>query len=432
MNLSLTVQTAEDKEARAVYQLLIVDGDKEKREKLREMIENSTMKIEGIWECDSGIEAVKTALSQRPHICLTEIKLPDITGFEAVRQMQVVNPECKYIFTTAHSYFDYAVQAIQLGAVDVLLKPVRRDRLLSALRRATDQIREDQDQELENKKVRDLMYVLEKRILKELVTSQIDEETLWFFEAMDFDWPYFCICFVRIEREMSEDEQERISRRLRWELTASGYQHLLYAHGNSVDLMAFSQLKSYAEEVAENIKHIFVEVFQEFGLQIKFGAGSWESDFIQAEFSYLQAKGEVGESVSTVDEDGLRMKQIEKDMGKWQKKTGVPQEIQRICRYMEENYSEKITLNSIAEQAGFSKYYISRLFKQYMGVTIIDYLIKIRLDKAKKLLVSGEYNIKQISYMVGYSDPNYFTWSFKKYLGISPIKYKYFQEYGNA
>ena len=175
-----------------------------------------------------------------------------------------------------------------------------------------------------------------------------------------------------------------------------------------------------------------MEVFQEFGLQIKSGAGSWESDFIQAEFSYLQAKGEVGESVSTVDEDGLRMKQIEKDMGKWQKKTGIPQEIQRICRYMEDNYNEKITLNSIAEQAGFSKYYISRLFKQYMGVTIIDYLIKIRLDKAKKLLVSGEYNIKQISYMVGYSDPNYFTWSFKKYLGISPIKYKYFQEYGNA
>lgn len=415
-----------------MYSLLIVDGDKNELKKIREMVEDSSMKTEGVWECGSGIEAVKAALSRRPCICLTEIKLPDITGFEAVRQMQAVNPECKYIFTTSHSYFDYAIQAMQLGAVDVLLKPVRKDRLLAALRRASDQIREDQEQELENKKVRDLMYVLEKRILKELVTSQIDEETLWFFEAMNFDWPYFCICFARIEREMSEEEQERISRKLRWELTASGCQHLLYAHGDSVDLMIFAQSKSYAEEVADNVRNIFAEVFREWGLSAKFGAGSWESDFIQAEFSYIQAKGQVGESVSTSEDEGMRMEQIEKDMGKWQKKTGIPQEIQGICQYIEDNYSEKITLNSIAEQAGFSKYYISRLFKQYMGVTIIDYLIKIRLDKAKKLLVSGEYNIKQISYMVGYSDPNYFTWSFKKYLGISPIKYKYFQEYGNA
>ena len=183
--------------------------------------------------------------------------------------------------------------------------------------------------------------MLEKRILKELVTSQIDEETLWFFEAMNFDWPYFCICFARIEREMSEEEQERISRKLRWELTASGCQHLLYAHGDSVDLMIFAQSKSYAEEVADNVRNIFAEVFREWGLSAKFGAGSWESDFIQAEFSYIQAKGQVGESVSTSEDEGMRMEQIEKDMGKWQKKTGIPQEIQGICQYIEDNTRNK-------------------------------------------------------------------------------------------
>lgn len=110
----------------------------------------------------------------------------------------------------------------------------------------------------------------------------------------------------------------------------------------------------------------------------------------------------------------------------------VPAEIESVCRYMKEHYSEKITLTSIADSVGFSKYYISRLFKKHMGVTIIDYLIKIRLDKAKELLEKGDYSIKQISFMVGYSDPNYFTWSFKKYLGLSPIKFRYFQNLGSG
>ena len=105
----------------------------------------------------------------------------------------------------------------------------------------------------------------------------------------------------------------------------------------------------------------------------------------------------------------------------------MPPEIKLICEYLQENYEEKLTLEEITQHVGFSKYYGGRLFKQYMGMTIIEYLIKIRLDRAKELLTQREYSIKQISYMVGYQDPNYFTWSFKKATGISPVKYRYFQ-----
>lgn len=409
-----------------MHSLMIIDSDRENCRILHDMLENSNIKFENIFECCNGMEALSTALPQPPDICIVEVKLPDLSGFELIRQLRVLNPHCKYIMVTSYGYFDHAVQALQVSAADILLKPVKKDRLLAAMRRISEEIDKENYERTQQKKITDLLYVLEKRILKELVTSQIDEETLWFFEAMDFEWPYFCICFVRIEKELSEQEQEQISRRLRKELTEIGYQHLLYAHKGCIDLMIFSQIKAYTEEILANTKTIFQNVFLEAGIQIKFGSGTWESDFMQSEFSHLQAKKAVGESVSA-DQNGIRMEQIENDMVRIQKKMNVPPEVLQICDYIQNNYSEKITLNSIADQAGFSKYYISRLFKQYTGVTIIDYLIKIRLDKAKELLVKGEYNIKQISYMVGYSDPNYFTWSFKKYLGISPVKYKYFQ-----
>lgn len=258
--------------------------------------------------------------------------------------------------------------------------------------------------------------------------GQTDEETLWFFDAMGIKEAYGCIFFVRFQREISEEEKARLSKLLRGDLTAAGYTHLLYVHRKSIDCMVFSKTKELTEDTGQHAKSIFIYALESMQIPHRIGVGSWEEDLMQMEFSYLCAKEAVGEYVTAEKREEIVV--VEPESG--DDKKAVPPEITFICNYINENYSEKITLNAIADSVGFSKYYISRLFKQHMGVTIIDYLIKVRLDKAKELLGKGDYSIKQISFMIGYSDPNYFTWSFKKYLGISPIKYRYFQNLGSG
>ncbi|MEW4411788.1 response regulator [Clostridium sp. AN503] len=410
-----------------MYKLMIADDEALERQALRHFIQNSKLEIVEILECANGIDAVKTALLKQPEICILDIKMPGLSGLEAMEQIKVVNKNCKIIFSTAYSYFDYAVKALQAGALDFMVKPVKKEKLIQVVNKAIDELDAEQNQEAYRSKITDLTYVLEKRILRELITGQTDEETLWFFDAMGIREPYGCIFFVRFKREISEEEKARLSKLLRSDLTAAGYTHLLYVHRKSIDFMVFSKTGDQTGEIAKQVEKILAYAMDSLVIPHTIGVGSWEEDLMQMEFSYLCAKEAVGEYVTAEQREII----VEEPSGGKDLKA-VPPEIEAVCRYMKEHYSEKITLISIADSVGFSKYYISRLFKQHMGVTIIDYLIKVRLDRAKELLAKGDYSIKQISFMVGYSDPNYFTWSFKKYLGISPIKYRYFQNLGSG
>ena len=60
----------------------------------------------------------------------------------------------------------------------------------------------------------------------------------------------------------------------------------------------------------------------------------------------------------------------------------------------------------------------------YRGVNFIDYLTTLRMNKAKELLSSSNYSMKEICAMVGYADPNYFSRSFKKNIGVTPTEFK--------
>lgn len=95
--------------------------------------------------------------------------------------------------------------------------------------------------------------------------------------------------------------------------------------------------------------------------------------------------------------------------------------VERVISYFEEHYSEKISLDQIAENMYLSPFYISKLFKSEIGDTPIRHLINIRLEKAKQLLEVGHNGtIQEIAAMVGYDDAYHFSKLFKKRYGISP------------
>lgn len=104
------------------------------------------------------------------------------------------------------------------------------------------------------------------------------------------------------------------------------------------------------------------------------------------------------------------------------KKSTISKEIQS---YFHEHFAEKISLEQIAKNLYLSPFYISKVFKEEIGETPINYLIKIRLENAKDLLLNQQnLSIKEISSIVGYEDAYHFSKSFKKYYGLSPAEYK--------
>lgn len=95
-----------------------------------------------------------------------------------------------------------------------------------------------------------------------------------------------------------------------------------------------------------------------------------------------------------------------------------------IVRYMQEHLSEEISLTVLAEEFHLSAQYISQLFKNEIGVNFLTYLTGIRMEQARKLLLSTSLSIAEISGKTGYSDYRVFTKVFKKIEGVTPSQYR--------
>lgn len=95
--------------------------------------------------------------------------------------------------------------------------------------------------------------------------------------------------------------------------------------------------------------------------------------------------------------------------------------VERMIDYFEDHYSEKISLDQIAENMYLSPFYISKIFKSETGDTPIRHLINIRLEKAREMLVGGHAgSIQEVAASVGYDDAYHFSKLFKKRYGMSP------------
>jgi AraC-like DNA-binding protein len=97
--------------------------------------------------------------------------------------------------------------------------------------------------------------------------------------------------------------------------------------------------------------------------------------------------------------------------------------IYHICEYMRQHSHEDLTLDHLADKSGFSKYYFSRLFKNFTGMSFIDYLNNIRIEEFEKLILNPEATITDTAFAVGFNSISSFHRVFKKKKGLSPSDY---------
>lgn len=92
----------------------------------------------------------------------------------------------------------------------------------------------------------------------------------------------------------------------------------------------------------------------------------------------------------------------------------------RCLSYVYENYTGEITCEQIAAHMHYSASYLRHLFKRKSGESITDFILRLKLQKAKTLLLSGDLSVTDVAMMSGFNDSNHFSAIFKKYVGISP------------
>ena len=98
--------------------------------------------------------------------------------------------------------------------------------------------------------------------------------------------------------------------------------------------------------------------------------------------------------------------------------------VREVAEYIDAHYYEELSLVSLAADFHVESSYLSKVFRQEIGETLILYITRKRMEKAKNYMRNSETNLTEIAFMVGYDDYTYFSRVFKKNTGVSPREYR--------
>jgi Response regulator containing CheY-like receiver domain and AraC-type DNA-binding domain len=159
-----------------MYSLMVFDDEQIVIESVKHIVENELKNIQVTHTARSGREAIEKARIARPDIILTDIRMPGISGLEAVKEIKKLHNNVKFVIVSVYEYFEFAKQAVELGVSDYLIKPVNKARLVETLERITAQLDEERrksDLELEAKeKIDKMISVAEHSFIYSLLLSQ--------------------------------------------------------------------------------------------------------------------------------------------------------------------------------------------------------------------------------------------------------------------
>lgn len=197
----------------------------------------------------------------------------------------------------------------------------------------------------------------------------------------------------------------------------SDHRYYLPKHSSEWEFLYFT---TYGKEVEKLSQHIF----DNYGHVFKLSIHSAPIQYILETIEKVETLGINHGYEASASAYTFMMKYIEYLEYGQQQPNNYPLSIAKAIQFIEKNYKDDISLDDIVEVTDLSKYHFTREFKKYMNDTPINYLAKIRINKALTYLSMNEKNIEWIALEVGFSSSNYFSKVFKKVTGVSPNSYR--------
>jgi two-component system, response regulator YesN len=407
-----------------LFKLLIADDEALERQALRYIIKKHCSEITEIQEASNGREAIEIHSTFRPQIILLDIKMPGINGIDAASKIKKENPACKIIFLTAFDYFEYARDAIKIGVENFIIKPAEDEAIVEAIRSLTDELKKELDLANSRQNNEDNFLAakgfLEKELVASLVSGDFNRSQMKTLLAMMNINCYNGFSVIvktgRVDYGVKEEDnihreifERRFTEKIKNIAKASDYVCLI----NYKNAMFFILLLSDTEMLLSDekndsinfVRSLYSELKKDIDTEVTIGIGREFHDIEGMSDSFSEAKIACSKQESKETDSGKAF-------------------IDKVCKYINDNYAEQITLDTVSNMIGFSSFYFSKIFKQYKNMNFIDYLTLVRINKSKELLMDFSISIKEISDLIGYNNPDYFTRVFKRCEGITPTEYR--------
>ena len=428
-----------------MYSVFVVEDEIVTREGIRNNIPWDNTPFTLVGEAPDGEMALHALREIKPDILITDIKMPFMDGLALSRIVKEDQPWIKIIILSGHDEFHYAREAISIGVEEYLLKPVSSTDMLNSLEKVAARLEKERSQrdQMENlqQKVRSHREILREKWGFDLIMGRMDSlEALERGKVLDLDVSSNGFAAMVIRSTASDVEESAMGRI--GSLLVGLIPHrrdIILALPNRREYIVIVKIENpdMAEDrlyaLAQGIKH---EAERTGDIVLSVGIGSVASHLEEMSTSYREAAGivsymarsEEGKIMGTSDiRDTSVLRESptgrESELINLEKKHN--DQIELAKRYIERNFmSPDISLNAVASHVSVSPNHFSTVFSQEEGRTFIEYLTGIRIERAKKLLVNSSMKCGDISYEVGYGDPHYFSFIFKKNTGLSPREYR--------
>ncbi|TBL75684.1 response regulator transcription factor [Paenibacillus thalictri] len=534
-----------------MYRLMIVDDEPVLRNGLAELVDwpKYNIQVAGVyWD---GIEALEQLQRLDPHIVLTDVQMPRMNGVELSRKIRAFSSEIQIVFISGFDELEYLRNALQVQAVDYILKPLKHADLEAVLREIIRRLHETNEQkknkQLMERKLSQSLPLLQAKHMQDFVKNGEPEFGDWQerLHLLELQFPVeglFLMVVVSIDNRadtlgaLARNAQEQAAARILQECEnmirphaaayycfESGFgEYTCVMHVQDAERMepllkqseALKQTIYAAVNVPASIG--IGEPFRRFDLlkqyysmisqALKQKLYHGKSSTIYAkhvekseENTVLPSEPNVEKLLSAIKKEGLMSEQLNPNIDqlfqrlrsgmelsledcrriclrlvldisapyklthtefiqRWEKsfwdkisKLDILDDMKdTVCIYLSELYSSiltghcnkhhktvsqlkrimdakfdgKLTIEDLAKEMYMAPNYLSTIFKQETGVTINEYMMWVRIEKAKEMILNTNKRIVDISAAVGYTDPAYFTKVFKRHTGINPSEYK--------
>ncbi|MDR0652556.1 MAG: response regulator [Synergistaceae bacterium] len=421
-----------------VYRVFFADDEAAMRDGLRNSITCEGSRFALVGEAPDGELALSMIAETTPDILITDVRMPFMDGIELSRRVARTMPWVRIIILSGHDEFEYAKQAIKIGVTEYLLKPITSPILFQALENAARAI----DAERERRRAFDALRVeaSDARVLKlerelsNMVYGISDDMTgilsnmASFASMSDFRVAIF-------EIEPSEDDGAilaRAGRAISETLSPNeNIAHFPEGAGRVVAVFAAENEETLEEETYAAARAAKYDAERSAACSVSAAIGVP----VQSVLSLPKSMSAAKRALRYIENSGgviLEYGDIDREnRGKGKKNAPASRTsrygdiIEKSREYIANHYSDgSISLNSVAEHVGMSPNHFSTIFSQETGETFIDRLTSARLERAKELLRTTSAKASEIAYMVGYNDPHYFSYVFKKNVGVSPSDYR--------
>ncbi len=416
-----------------MYTMLVVDDEYYLRLGFKSLLDWDALGIRIVGEAADGEEGLRLALREKPDLIVADIRMPYMNGLELMEKLRENHIESVVIVLSGFSEFEYAQKAIENGAFAYLLKPIDQDAFLDTVKKALAHIKTEKSSKQYYELLKSELSSMKEVFLKNLLEGAVRDREEIVKKIRMLDVPLdpgnnVAVVirldnFLLVRERIGAEQMDALRREAEGEIAKTlligpDFMGVLVHMGPDawcvvVNLCRDVEKGEAAVEAAS--RRLMEACRKKFQCTFSVGISKVCADVGQLAGAYRSADQTAGFKLLP----GINSVACAGDG----KGSGYRREIREAVRYVRENYSKDISVESAARHVYISPSYLMHLLRNELGKTFNECLMECRVAAARELLSRPGSRIGEVAQSVGYRDVKYFSRVFKKVTGLNPSEY---------